>query len=210
MWLCSDLLPNTHLISVGQLESKGLEFSMKNGKCYVFRLGALWAVAQREICVYYLVDCQPEQLVLQMNRYPFEEPQKYRLDCDNYVKDSQHEKSPTCLESTWKWFILTYVVQCTPLTSRGTNIPASCWAPVLLQDKMTPYRRWCKMAWQRVSGLAEGRRCRICHNSTIQLGNEWRCGSIPLFNYSLTSPMLNSANLRLDFWVKPPYDVQSL
>ena len=31
-----DLLPNTHLISVGQLESKGLEFHMRHGKCYMF------------------------------------------------------------------------------------------------------------------------------------------------------------------------------
>jgi len=37
----TDLLPNTHLISIGQLEAKGLEFTLKNGKCFMFKQGAL-------------------------------------------------------------------------------------------------------------------------------------------------------------------------
>ena len=55
-----DLLPNTHIILIGQLESKGLEFHMRNGKCYMFKLGALWAVAPRENFVYYLQECSPD------------------------------------------------------------------------------------------------------------------------------------------------------
>ena len=65
-----DLLPNTHLISIGQLESKGLEFHMRNRKCYMFKLGALWAVAPRENFVYYLQECSPEQLAMHMNSFP--------------------------------------------------------------------------------------------------------------------------------------------
>jgi len=57
----TDLLPNTHLISIGQLEAKGLEFTLKNGKCFMFKQGALWAVANRESFVYYLENALPTQ-----------------------------------------------------------------------------------------------------------------------------------------------------
>lgn len=65
-----DLLRNTHLISIGQLESEGLEFDMRNRKCYMFKLGALWVVAPSQNFVYYLQECSPEQLAMHMNSFP--------------------------------------------------------------------------------------------------------------------------------------------
>ena len=69
-----DLLPNTHLISIGQLESKGLDFRIKDGKCFMFKLGTLWAVAPRENFVYYLQECTPAQLALHINSFPTAKP----------------------------------------------------------------------------------------------------------------------------------------
>ena len=66
----TDLLPNTHLISIGQLEVKGLEFTLKNGKCFMFKQGALWAVANRENFVCYLEECSPNAIALQTLSFP--------------------------------------------------------------------------------------------------------------------------------------------
>ena len=95
-----DLLPNTHLISIGQLESKGLEFSMKRGKCYIFKLGALWAVAPRENFVYYLEECTPSQLALQINSFP-------QMSIDSLsiktVLSSYNAKRRTDTQTTTTW-----------------------------------------------------------------------------------------------------------
>ena len=45
---------NVNLLSIGQLEAKGIEFTMKNGKCFVWKHGSLWAVASRTNNVYLL------------------------------------------------------------------------------------------------------------------------------------------------------------
>ena len=67
----TDLLPNTHLISIGQLEAKGLRFTLKNGKCFMFKQGALWVVANRENFVYYdLEECAPNPMALQTLSFP--------------------------------------------------------------------------------------------------------------------------------------------
>ena len=49
-----DLKEHTNLISVGQLEDSGMEITMRNGRCYVWQKGSLWASGTREHFVYYL------------------------------------------------------------------------------------------------------------------------------------------------------------
>jgi len=66
----TDLLPNTHLISIGQLEAKGLEFTLKNGKRFIFKQGTLWAVANRGDFVYCLEECSPNAMALQTLWFP--------------------------------------------------------------------------------------------------------------------------------------------
>lgn len=55
-----EMSKDTQLISIGQLESKGLEFTFRNGKCYVWKNGSLWAVATRSNNVYLLTELQHE------------------------------------------------------------------------------------------------------------------------------------------------------
>ena len=94
-----DLLPNTHLISIGQLESKGLEFHMRNRKCYMFKLGALWAVAPRENFVYYLQECSPEQLAMHMNSFPpIISPSSAKIILSSY---NAKRRTDTQLLTTW-------------------------------------------------------------------------------------------------------------
>ena len=50
----------TNLISIGQLESQGLEFTFKRGYCYVWKGGSLWAVASRVSNVYVLDELLPD------------------------------------------------------------------------------------------------------------------------------------------------------
>ena len=49
-----DLKEHTNLISVGQLEDSGIEIPMRNGRCYVWHKGSLWASGKRKHFVYYL------------------------------------------------------------------------------------------------------------------------------------------------------------
>lgn len=51
-----EMAKDTQLISIGQLESKGLEFTFKNGQCFVWKNGSLWAVATRSNNVYLLTE----------------------------------------------------------------------------------------------------------------------------------------------------------
>jgi len=48
------MVNHTNLISVGQLEGHGLEFTIKNGVWNIWKAGSLWAAAQRENNVYFL------------------------------------------------------------------------------------------------------------------------------------------------------------
>lgn len=48
------MISQASIISVGQLETKGIEFAIKNGIWNLYKYGSLWAVAIREKCVYFL------------------------------------------------------------------------------------------------------------------------------------------------------------
>ena len=49
-----DMVVHTNLISVGQLESKGITFTIKNGVWNLWKEGSLWAIATRDHSVYFL------------------------------------------------------------------------------------------------------------------------------------------------------------
>ena len=50
------IVKTVNLISIGQLEARGIEFTMKNGKCFVWKQGSLWAIATRINNVYLLCE----------------------------------------------------------------------------------------------------------------------------------------------------------
>lgn len=76
------LVKDTNLLSVGQLESRGIEFRFKNGKCYMWKQGSLWAVAPRVNNVYYLELIEHAAMMKQMVSFPttIERPSSKRND----------------------------------------------------------------------------------------------------------------------------------
>ena len=49
-----DMISHTSLLSVGQLESKGITFTIEAGTWKMWKNGSLWAIASKEHCVYFL------------------------------------------------------------------------------------------------------------------------------------------------------------
>lgn len=60
-----DMVAHTNLLSVGQLESHGMEFTIKNGTWKIWKDGSLWAVACKENRIYFLQEAKhsPDALI---------------------------------------------------------------------------------------------------------------------------------------------------
>jgi len=61
---------NTYLISIGQLEDRGLEFHFKQRKCLIYKGGSLWAVGEKSNMVYWLYQLDNPRLQQQTISFP--------------------------------------------------------------------------------------------------------------------------------------------
>jgi len=65
-----ELNNNTYLISIGQLEDRGLEFHFKQRKCLIYKGGSLWAVGEKSNMVYWLYQLGDPCLQQQTTSFP--------------------------------------------------------------------------------------------------------------------------------------------
>jgi len=64
------MVKHMNLISVCQLEDRGLEFTIKKGIWNIWKAGSLWAAAHRENNVYFLQELHQTHMMSQLISYP--------------------------------------------------------------------------------------------------------------------------------------------
>jgi len=88
---------NTYLISIGQLEDRGLEFHFKQRKCLIYKGGSLWAIGEKSNMVYWLYQLDDSRLQQQTISFP------PIMDSAKPVLSSYNMKKKTDIQSPEIW-----------------------------------------------------------------------------------------------------------